>query len=300
MSDLAAWARTIGQTIRRLRLSQGLTQQDLAGDAFSKSYISQLERGSVIPSLRALDILAERLGVPTTFFIEGTGKGAGFLLKIATISYFIGDVEQAAFYAHQLESEHEHFRHTEKIEYQLLLVRLAGRQEDWEEVHAGCQRLESLLAPQPYKSPDVIVPQSYWWGKAWLVEGNQRQAARRWEYGLKHLGAQPGPPSEEGLRLMLELADLYRRLGDQKESERITQQIQAILEQLTSLQSLVRWFLARYHERAERPAGSVDGDLFGEITAASDAEAWAKADALLRSAAEIRRHLGAPSPPPTS
>ncbi|HLS91040.1 MAG TPA: helix-turn-helix transcriptional regulator, partial [Limnochordia bacterium] len=95
MSDLAAWARTIGQTIRRLRLSQGLTQQDLAGDAFSKSYISQLERGSVIPSLRALDILAERLGVPTTFFIEGTGKGAGFLLKIATISYFIGDVEQA-------------------------------------------------------------------------------------------------------------------------------------------------------------------------------------------------------------
>lgn len=99
---------------------------------------------------------------------------------------------------------------------------------------------------------------------------------------------------------MLELADLYRRLGDQKESERITQQIQAILEQLTSLQSLVRWFLARYHERAERPAGSVDGDLFGEITAASDAEAWAKADALLRSAAEIRRHLGAPSPPPSS
>src|SRR5690606_4286319 len=247
-----------------------------------------------------LDILAERLGVPTTFFIEGTGKGAGFLLKIATISYFIGDVEQAAFYAHRLETEHEHFRHTEKIEYQLLLVRLAGRQGAWEEVQAGCQRLESLLAPQPYNSPDVIVPQNYWWGKAWLAEGNQRQAARRWEHGLKHLGAQAGPPSEEGLRLMLELAELYRRLGDQKESERITQRVQAVLEQLTSLESLVRWFLARYHERAQHAPDSADSDLLGEIAAASDAEAWARAGALLRSAAEIRRHLGAPTPPPTS
>ena len=103
MSDLTAWARAIGQTIRRIRLSQGLTQSDLAGDDFSKSYISQLERGSVVPSLRALDVLAGRLGVPSTFFIEGTGKSAGFLLKIATISCFLGELDQGPALARRLE-----------------------------------------------------------------------------------------------------------------------------------------------------------------------------------------------------
>lgn len=300
MSDLTAWARAIGQTIRRIRLSQGLTQSDLAGDDFSKSYISQLERGSVVPSLRALDVLAGRLGVPSTFFIEGTGKSTGFLLKIATISCFLGELDQAQQLARRLEPMADQFRYLEQLEYQLLLARLAGKTEQWDKVHEACQSVENQLAQTPYKPSSIAVPQNYWWGKAWLVEGNRRQAVRRWEMGLKHLHVQPGPPGEEGMHLMLELAELYRQLGDAESSQQITTRVKSALEQFTSLESLSRWFLARCIERAYHDDELDDVDLIGESRAVADAESWARAAAMLHAADLARQRLNDASSPPTT
>ena len=245
MSDLAVWARAIGQTIRRLRTSQGLTQSELAGEHFSKSYISQLERGSVTPSLRALDILAERLGVPTTFFIEATGQYASFLLKAATVAFFTGQTDQATALAEQVGKRLGHLRMRERIEYQLLLVRLAGKSENWPDVHVTCRGLEELLLQSPYRSPGITVPFNYWWGKAWLAEGNRRQAVRRWEMGLNQLSDQTAPPPEEGLHLMVELAELYRQLGDPHSSDHVTARIRQTLDHLSDLEGLSRWFLAR-------------------------------------------------------
>src|SRR4051794_33047671 len=54
----------IGQYIRRLRQARGLTQEALANPEFTKGYVSALERGSVRPSLKALEVLARRLQVP--------------------------------------------------------------------------------------------------------------------------------------------------------------------------------------------------------------------------------------------
>src|ERR671925_2254995 len=55
-------ARDIGERIRRARLGAGLTQQALAGDRYTKAYISALENGIARPSMAALDYLAPRLG----------------------------------------------------------------------------------------------------------------------------------------------------------------------------------------------------------------------------------------------
>ncbi|GFE15306.1 hypothetical protein Sgleb_33530 [Streptomyces glebosus] len=52
-----------GRRIKKLRVSAGMTQHDLAGPEMSSSYISLVEHGKRIPSGRALKILAERLGV---------------------------------------------------------------------------------------------------------------------------------------------------------------------------------------------------------------------------------------------
>lgn len=53
----------IGQTIKRLRSERSLTQQDVANGLFDRSYISQIEKGKVIPPLSTLDLIAKRLGV---------------------------------------------------------------------------------------------------------------------------------------------------------------------------------------------------------------------------------------------
>ncbi len=60
--DQRVLARAIGARIRTARLAAGMTQQELAGDRYTKAYISALELGHAKPSMAALDYLAPRLG----------------------------------------------------------------------------------------------------------------------------------------------------------------------------------------------------------------------------------------------
>lgn len=54
----------LGVNVRRLRLEKGLSQERLALDAeMKRSYVSDLERGTRNPSVRALGRLALALGV---------------------------------------------------------------------------------------------------------------------------------------------------------------------------------------------------------------------------------------------
>ena len=65
-------ALRIGQRIRTARLRAGLTQQQLAGDRYTKAYISALETGIARPSMVALRYLSERLALPAGHFIDET------------------------------------------------------------------------------------------------------------------------------------------------------------------------------------------------------------------------------------
>src|SRR5216117_4130092 len=61
----------IGERLRQLRVAAGLTQTDLAGDRFSKEYISQIERGKTRPTSETIEWLAGRLGVDPGFLQSG-------------------------------------------------------------------------------------------------------------------------------------------------------------------------------------------------------------------------------------
>lgn len=58
--------KTVGERLRAARIAQNFTQGQLASPDFSVSYISAIERGQIHPSLRALEILAVRLGLSST------------------------------------------------------------------------------------------------------------------------------------------------------------------------------------------------------------------------------------------
>ena len=55
-------ANAIGARIRKARAAAGLTQSALAGERYTKAYISALEHGQAKPSMAALSYLAPRLG----------------------------------------------------------------------------------------------------------------------------------------------------------------------------------------------------------------------------------------------
>ena len=65
----------ISQTIRKVRLQQGLTVEQLAKrSGFSKGFISQIENFRQTPSLKALVRISEALGVPLSSLFDEQGR----------------------------------------------------------------------------------------------------------------------------------------------------------------------------------------------------------------------------------
>jgi transcriptional regulator with XRE-family HTH domain len=64
----------LGQNVRRLRNAKGISQEELALDAgMKRSYVSDLERGTRNPSVRALGRLAEALQVEPAELLKPYG-----------------------------------------------------------------------------------------------------------------------------------------------------------------------------------------------------------------------------------
>jgi tetratricopeptide (TPR) repeat protein len=71
MSPAPTAGARLGERLRLLRVSAGLTQTQLAGDRFSKEYISQIERGKTRPTEATIAWLAEQLRVEPAFLASG-------------------------------------------------------------------------------------------------------------------------------------------------------------------------------------------------------------------------------------
>jgi tetratricopeptide (TPR) repeat protein len=74
--DTTAGASTIaitglGERVRSLRIAAGFTQTELAGERFSKEYVSQIERGKTRPTTETIEWLAARLGVDASYLATG-------------------------------------------------------------------------------------------------------------------------------------------------------------------------------------------------------------------------------------
>jgi len=61
----------LGARLRQLRVAAGMTQSELAGDRFSKEYVSQIERGKTRPTRETVEWLAGRLGADAGFLSDG-------------------------------------------------------------------------------------------------------------------------------------------------------------------------------------------------------------------------------------
>ena len=67
---------SLGERVRQLRINRGMTQTDVAGERFSKEYMSQIERGKTRPTAETVEWLAARLGVDGGFLESGVSTDA--------------------------------------------------------------------------------------------------------------------------------------------------------------------------------------------------------------------------------
>src|SRR6266511_424447 len=73
----------IGVRLKRLRLDLSLSQRELSGPGVSYAYISRIEAGARTPSVKALRMLARKLGVSPDYLETGRDLGAREELEIA-------------------------------------------------------------------------------------------------------------------------------------------------------------------------------------------------------------------------
>jgi tetratricopeptide (TPR) repeat protein len=66
----------VGDRLRRLRLERGFSQRDLSSPGVSYAYISRIEAGARRPSVKALRMLAQKLGVTAEYLETGSEIGA--------------------------------------------------------------------------------------------------------------------------------------------------------------------------------------------------------------------------------
>src|SRR4051794_41430243 len=63
---------TVAERLKRLRREQGLSQRDLSAPGISYAYISRIEAGARRPSVKALRMLAPKLGVSVQYLETGS------------------------------------------------------------------------------------------------------------------------------------------------------------------------------------------------------------------------------------
>jgi tetratricopeptide (TPR) repeat protein len=71
-----AMATTLGERIRQARKARRMTLQQVAGDRLSVSMLSRIETGQATPSIETLQLIADQLGHPLTYFTMGADNGS--------------------------------------------------------------------------------------------------------------------------------------------------------------------------------------------------------------------------------
>ena len=77
---------TMGERVRSLRRSAGLSQEELAAGRFSKEYVSQIERGKTWPTPETLEWLADRLATDREFLEHGLTLAESQRLEAALVA----------------------------------------------------------------------------------------------------------------------------------------------------------------------------------------------------------------------
>jgi tetratricopeptide (TPR) repeat protein len=138
----------LGERLRQLRVAAGLTQSDLAGERFSKEYVSQIERGKTRPTRETIEWLAAKLGVDASFLEKGVSAD-----ERSRVEAMLARAEALTNARHydeaieELESSHTAVLATgaPELEYRALSAEAWARMERGE-VRPALKRLERCRA----------------------------------------------------------------------------------------------------------------------------------------------------------
>jgi transcriptional regulator with XRE-family HTH domain len=277
---------TIGEKIRAARLAERLTQEQLAGNDLSKSYISEVERGRRSPRRVTLKVLAQRLHKPLSYFLEGAAEDreAEVYLALGLAELHGGLAERAAASlntALDLALQGRSGTLPAKVE---LALALADQRRGY--LHQAQRRLDRCLRIFARTGdPDSMATGHYCLGRIKLESGDAASAVWAFQAGLQHSECLTQAPM---LRSQLHLGAglAHQRLGNIPAAR---EAFDLALEAVHPFQDHYR--VAAWHlELAVAAARDGGFDQASERT--SKAAAIGEALAYKRTLAEVHERLG--------
>jgi transcriptional regulator with XRE-family HTH domain len=244
--------------VRRLRVARGLSQRKLASSGVSYAYISRIESGQRMPSVRAIRVLARRLGVTPEYLESGVDIAPGEALELrladAELRLRLGDHSIEA--RHALQAVLKEAQRTAQSEIEVraqialgLASLAAGNQRE------AAQYLAVAVASplvSPLTQTNVYVSLS----KALRFLGQAEEAVAMLEDALDDPGCQMPEGVGVRLRLATYLSYALTDLGEFERARSVLEELDADAGLDAHAQVTMHWSLARlaYMEGQQRAA----------------------------------------------
>jgi tetratricopeptide (TPR) repeat protein len=251
---------SIGERLRRLRLGRELSQRDLSSPGVSYAYISRIEAGARRPSVRALRMLALKLGVTAEYLETGSELATSEAreLRLADIELRLrleGDVEIDEL-RDLLADAIEHADGNATLRSRIALGFAAWTRGDLAETVEQLElAIESDLIT-PVSRPDVYLTL----GRAYAGQGAPRRAVELFEHSLAEL--ERLAPGDVGARVRFS-SYLSFALTDLGELERarvvVTETLSGADDQVDPYTRIrLFWSLGRLSLEQSKPQAALD------------------------------------------
>ena len=239
----------IGAKLHQARTLRRLTQQDLAQETFSKSYISAIEHGKIKPSLRALVYLAERLELPIAYFLDSANRdGSATAAVKATLSADLkldeaehqASAQPQAALAVLQELIAQRLSPSQQLRRYLLLAGINITMEDGLAAQAANQEAAELVGRLDDRQAGYKLRQME--AEVELLVGRPQIAVTRYEALVP--AASSGEIKEPALRLSIYmgLGNAHRKLGHSKEATAAYAAALALTEEADNVDHLAATF----------------------------------------------------------
>jgi tetratricopeptide (TPR) repeat protein len=255
-------AESVGERLRRLRLERGLSQRELSGPGVSYAYISRIEAGERRPSVKALRVLAAKLGVSAEYLETGSEISAEeareLRLADAELQLRLGDdgaeVKQALEALLDEAASAGDSAHATRARVALgLAAAQSGRHEEavrlLEEAVAG-----GALPPQARPEVYGTLGQSY------DALGRFEDAVALFERCLAHLREHVPADDASYVRFATYLSFVLTDSGDNARAEQVMKEALTHVKRSTDPYTRVRiyWSLARVSDVEGKALAALD------------------------------------------
>ena len=239
----------IGVRLKRLRLQRGLSQRELSGPGVSYAYISRIEAGARTPSVKALRMLARKLGVGVEYLETGRD-----LRDIDERELRIADAELELRLAQDVESAEAKLQeildeatqagdHCSAARARVALGLAAAHRSNHLD---SVERLEQALEEQPIPvaaRPDVYATL----GQSYSALGAPERAVRLFERCLREVEQSASDDSDTYIRFATYLSYALSDAGDYDRANLVVREALSRSEHAGDPYARVRlyWSLAR-------------------------------------------------------